>query len=706
MTLPVIPQINNSINQDAKFLHACAQLLHDSPSLVQALPSILQKISDYQGCQVATLWMVDTPNSTLRLLESWASPVAPIEAVEVIETIKTIRIGTGLPGQVWSQQNAIRIPNINNVHQKSHREIQVQRNGLPVAEGFPITHQGKFLGVLELFSTERHTLSTNINLPLESVMYQLGLILCGHIDQETARHATNHFTYLTDHLPVIWFKCHINDPFSIMQIHGQWEELSGRTLEEIESSGLGLLDGCHPTDHAFVRHQLSQAIQHPHMKLRPFRIQHPNSTIKWVRLVIQETGIDHPTPFITGILIDHTDTKYLEDAHGQINQLETVSLLASGVVHDFNNLLTSIVANVILAKLLINPADRSFVRLTDAEQACMRARNLTQQFLHVAKGQVPIRHACSIRNLVMDSALLAVAGTNIHPQFVMANDLWPVDINETHLYQIINNLVMNARQAMPKGGCTIIRADNVSIDQNSPHTLTPLPSGRYVKISVSDQGMGIPPQHVKKIFEPYFTTKHKGHGLGLATIHSIIQNHGGAIHVESEPGQGATFHIYLVASPIQPVPISIQEDPVLHKMTGRILILDDEIHIRELAAEMLSQLGYEVETAGNEMEVLDRYKSAQTAHRPFDAVILGLTIPGGLGGEYILQHLRRLDPQVKAIASSGYSDHPVMNNFEAFGFVSSFAKPFNLQELGKAVSQAFHHQLPASDSPLSNTNQP
>ena len=701
MALPVIPQVDDLTNKETMFLHALSKILHDSPSLAQAFSPILQKISEYQGYQLATLWMIDTPNPTLQLVESWASPVAPSETVEILETIRTVRIGNGLPGLVWKHQDTIRIQDLNNDHHMSPREFQVQQNGLPFAIGCPITHQGKFLGVLELFSTEPHTPRTNIDYPLETALLQLGLILCGHIEQEDALRATNHSTYLTDHLPVIWFKCQIDDHFSILEIRGQCEQLSGRTKEEVGSHTVGLLDLCHPADIELVRYQLSQAIQSPHMKLRPFRIQHPNSTIKWVTLCIQETGIDHAIPFIAGMLIDHTESKHLEDARRRINQLESVGLLASGIAHDFNNMLTSIVANVILAKLVVSPADRSFVRLSDAEQACMRARDLTQQLLHVAKGQAPVQRTCSIRQLVTDSALLAVAGTNVQPQFVMANDLWPVDINETQLYQVINNLVVNARQAMPKGGCTTIRADNVCIDQNSPPTQTPLPPGRYVKISVSDPGIGIHPHHLKKIFDPYFTTKQKGHGLGLATIHSIIQNHGGAIHVESEPGMGATFHIYLVASRTKPVTMSTQEEAVPRKNTGRILILDDEVHIRELAAEMLIQLGYEVETAGDGLEVLDRYKSAQTAHRPFDTVILGLTMPGGLGGEYILQHLRRLDPQVKAIASSGYSDHPVMGNFEAFGFVSAFAKPFNLHELSKAVSQTFQQQtLPPNSQTL------
>lgn len=385
------------------------------------------------------------------------------------------------------------------------------------------------------------------------------------------------------------------------------------------------------------------------------------------------------------VLRDMTASKKMEEELAKAQKLESLGVLAGGIAHDFNNLLTAILGNVGLAKLQANPAGKAFLRLEEAERASMRAKDLTQQLLTFAKGGAPVKMTASIGDILKESALFAVRGSTTRCYIAVAPDLWPVDIDQGQISQVIHNLVINASQAMPTGGVVRARAENVVIEPDDELAAT-LSRSRYVKLSVADEGEGIARHHLPKIFDPFFTTKPKGTGLGLATCYSILRNHEGMITVESEPGAGAVFHVYLPASAGREA-----EKPVVNREpvsgNGRVLVMDDEAILRDFIEELLGMLGYEVQGTADGLEAIKAYQTARETGKPFDCVLMDLTIPGGMGGKETIKRLLEIDPSVKAIVSSGYCDDPVMADYRKHGFRGMVAKPYDAEGLSAVLYQ-------------------
>jgi PAS domain S-box-containing protein len=385
---------------------------------------------------------------------------------------------------------------------------------------------------------------------------------------------------------------------------------------------------------------------------------------------------------LEGILEDITERKRREEDLLKVEKLESIGVLAGGIAHDFNNLLTAVLGNVSVTKHGLQSDSRTVKRLEEAEKACLKAKGLTQQLLAFAKGGAPIKTTASVYDLIKDAADLPLRGSNVDMELDVSRDVWPIDVDAGQIGQVIGNIVLNAQQAMPEGGTIEVEAQNTFISAQDPIAAPP---GRYVRISITDHGPGIPPENLRRIFDLYFTTKPKGSGLGLATAFVILNNHGGAITVDSKPEEGTTFHLVLPASQGEITATTMSERPLLSGQ-GRILLMDDEEAIRDLAGDLLNMLGYDVEVARDGQECLDIFCEAIESHQPFDAVILDLTIPGGMGGSATVKRLKEIDPGVKAIVSSGYSDDPVMANYNECGFSGVIPKPYDMVEVGRVLA--------------------
>jgi len=364
-------------------------------------------------------------------------------------------------------------------------------------------------------------------------------------------------------------------------------------------------------------------------------------------------------------------------------KMESISVLAGGIAHDFNNILTAILGNITIAKMHSESGGKVFKLLTEAEKASLMAKNLTQQLLTFSKGGAPIRKPASIKDLLKTTAEFALSGSKAQCQVRISPDLWSVDIDAGQISQVINNLIINADQAMPAGGIITVSADNVRIGEEG---VIHLKEGNYIRISVEDEGIGIPEAHLLRIFEPYFTTKQKGSGLGLATSFSIVRNHDGCITVDSDLGEGTTFCVYLPVSE-QEVVMGVREPCKRAMGKGRVLLMDDEESILEVTGEVLQYLGYTVETARDGEEAVEVYRKAQEKRSPFDAVIVDLTIRGKMGGREAIHALLKVDPKVKAIVSSGYCDDPVMANYQEYGFSGVVTKPYTIEELSEVLQK-------------------
>jgi PAS domain S-box-containing protein len=380
---------------------------------------------------------------------------------------------------------------------------------------------------------------------------------------------------------------------------------------------------------------------------------------------------------------DVTEKRRIDEELQKMSKLESIGVLAGGIAHDFNNILTAMKSHITAARMHADQDNRIHAILTDLEKAATRAARLTQQLLTFSKGGTPIRKVAFLGRVLKETVDFVMSGSRVKCEYGIPDNIWPTAFDEGQISQVINNLVINAMQAMPGGGWIKVNVENVILDG---HNGLPLESGRYVKFSVRDYGIGIPEKNLSKIFDPYFTTKERGSGLGLATSYSIIQQHQGYMHVDSREGEGATFHVYLSAS-LEETGVENARTEVIARGNGRILLMDDDDSIRESVGELLRFLGYDVEIACDGSEAVELYRLAATGSKPFDAVIMDLTIPGGMGGKEAIGELIKIDPGVKAIVSSGYSNDPVMSEFKKHGFIGVVAKPYNIEDLSATLNR-------------------
>ncbi|MGB7631672.1 MAG: ATP-binding protein [Candidatus Deferrimicrobium sp.] len=370
-------------------------------------------------------------------------------------------------------------------------------------------------------------------------------------------------------------------------------------------------------------------------------------------------------------------------------KLESLGTLAAGIAHDFNNFLAAILGNISLAKQILHPGSKAVARLAAAERASDCASELADKLLTFSKGGNPVRERISLESVVRDSALPSVQGSPVRCEFAITEDLWETDADAGQIGQAIANLVINAVQAMPGGGTVRIRGANVIIGQGEMAYVAP---GPYVKIEVADAGIGIPEKNLKRIFDPYFTTRENGTGLGLTTSYHIMKSHGGNLFVESEPGAGTTAFLYLPASTECMPRVAEAERETARDGKWKVLVMDDEDLVRDMEIGMLEYLGCEALGARDGSEAIGMYEDAALRGTPFDLVVMDLTIPGKMGGKEACARLMAMYPDARVIACSGYSSDPVMSDYAAYGFRGMLGKPFHMEELKRVLERvlAFH----------------
>jgi PAS domain S-box-containing protein len=389
------------------------------------------------------------------------------------------------------------------------------------------------------------------------------------------------------------------------------------------------------------------------------------------------------------VLVFHDISNALKvmEERAKANKLSALGLLAGGMAHDFNNILMAVMGNVSMARATMPDTGEGAMALAEAEQGCIRARHLTWQLLTFSKGGIPRRKTLKLPRVLTESVDLVLRGSKVRHTISMPPDLWEVDADESQLGQVFTNVVLNAQEAMPNGGTITIRAENVfELETRLEHALRVEP-GRYVRVSITDTGIGISPEHLARLFDPYFSTKQGASGLGLATTHSIIKSHGGFLSVDAHPGQGTTMSISVPAATIDRAAEILPAIPasVKRRRRPRVLVMDDEPAIRKVASNMLEFLGYQAEVVDNGTAAVERFTQALKKGRPFDVVMLDLVIPGGMGGTEAMDRLARLAPMVKGVLVSGYAKPAVMEEYRDHGFGAVITKPFTLEELNATL---------------------
>lgn len=394
---------------------------------------------------------------------------------------------------------------------------------------------------------------------------------------------------------------------------------------------------------------------------------------------------------ILGVTRDITACKRREEERLKVEKQESLGIFAGGIAHDFNNILSAILGNISLAKLAVNLEDKVSERLTGAEKACLQARDLTQRLFAVSNREAPLKEVVSIVELLRNSVNVALKGSKVRCEFSLPDDLWLTDVNQGQMEQAIQNLVLHMKQSMLEEGTIRIRGENVVVGEEMR---LPLQPGRYVKVSVEEEGEGIPGEHLGRIFDPYYAMEQRGDGLRLAAFYSIVKNHDGHVAVKSQPMVGTTFYMYLAASASQKAiptekkgeerPVAQARPAVVQRDKRKVLVMDDEETVRDVAGRMLEHLGYEVEFAIDGTEALRKYQDSKESGEPFDVVIVDLIIYGGMGGEVAIKKLLEIDPEAKAIVSSG-SREPAMTDFRRYGFRDAIAKPYEIAELSEVV---------------------
>lgn len=472
--------------------------------------------------------------------------------------------------------------------------------------------------------------------------------------------------------------------------NNNYADMLGYTVKEISGKNSFWENHLHPDDKQNALNHLNNHLQRKtdHYETE-YRLRTKSGDYIWIHDVgkVIEYDDEGKALLFSGIHLNTTDIKEnqrrLESEMIKVKKLESLGVLAGGIAHDFNNLLSSFFGNIFLAKMKLNPSHPAYNFIDEAEGAIDRATGLTKQLLSFAKGGAPVRESANLINIVKESADFVLHGSEFSLDFKADDDLRTVNVDKGQISQVVTNLVINAKEAMGSGGTIFITLENITEGKSSN-----LRGGEYVKTIIRDEGVGIPEENLEKVFDPYFSTKDSGHGLGLASVFSIVKRHGGHIKVESQIGSGTSFSIYLPASEKDEnaSSVEIKSKDIIHDKTARILVMDDDSHIIHMIDSLLRELGYNVVFSRNGEEAINLINKSLEKGERFDLVVLDLTVRGGMGGKEAMKKICQLDPDIKSIVSSGYSNDPVMSEYKKYGFNGVIAKPFRLEDFKRVVN--------------------
>lgn len=571
----------------------------------------------------------------------------------------------------------------------SHSSISIPYYLVRDGEVYPMKELVDRNQYLEKLVVERTTQLSEANVKLQQTNEELAKLIAElQQTEETLRERESHYRLLTENASDVVWK--VDGEYRFTYISPADERLRGYRAEEV--LGHRVFELFDEEGIATVKkfaHQRQEAEQQGiKLGVVTFEARHRCKDGGWVWGEVSATPERDPDGAITGfygITREITERKEHEKELLKIEKLESLGALAGGIAHDFNNILTGIMGNISFAQMFLGETHKAYGPLAEAEKASMRAGELAHQLLTFARGGEPVKKLISVQQLVNETVTFVLRGSNVKGCIEVPDSIYAIEADEGQMNQVFHNIIINATQAMPVGGTLTVTAQNETLpDQNTMD----LPSGRYVRLSFADQGCGIPKDHLKSIFDPYFTTKSSGKGLGLASVHSIITRHGGHVGVCSETGKGTTFTIHL---PSTGETFSFQQTDSLSQAEaihsgGAILVMDDEKVIRDMTTELLKYLGYKATTCSNGTEAIAHYKVAEESGKPFSAVIMDLTIPGGMGGKDAAQQILAINPKACMIVSSGYSDDPIMSDYRSFGFCGAISKPYKIAKFGRLLS--------------------
>lgn len=655
------------------------RILAGSDGIEKPMDEILRLVCESNSWVIGEIWLVDGQADLLRLEKIWNKPFQDTAEFVAVSRETSFRKGEGLPGRVWESGQPVWVSDVID-DDNFFRTPAASRLGLHAAFAFPIKCSGKVTGIISFFSQQIIVPDSDFLVMFDAIGSQIGSFIVRRQLEERLRRYEYIVSSSNEHMSLI------DRNYVYQSVNYSYLKAFNRRRDEIEGHSVAEIFGTE-TFEKTIKNYLDRCLNGETINYQSL-FDFPGLGRRFIDVFYYPFyGAEGSISGMVVISRDITENKKMELELEKTHRLEAIGTLAGGIAHDFNNLLTAILGNISLTKMHMRPDEKDFRRLSDAEDACLQATELSNRLIIFSKGGDPVRRIISINKMVDDTVCSALSGTDISCECKLPPDLNPVYADEGQIRQCFRNMVINAIEAMPDGGFLKVNAENVMVNESQPSGLK---AGKYVKISIQDSGRGMPEENLPRIFDPYFTTKEmgaqRGLGLGLAVCYSVMKKHDGHISVESNLNAGTVFDIYLPAVETEIKGPAFAKAKVFGKK--KVLIMDDEILVREVAGRILEHLGYEVEYAVDGHEAVEIYKEAKEKRKVFDAVILDLTVRGGIGGDWAIRKLLDADPQVKAIVSSGYVDNPIMTNFREYGFAAAISKPYNVQQLKEALEKA------------------